>query len=76
MAGVNDSPEDAEKVARLLKGVRCKLNLIPFNEFPGSSFSTPSPETVSAFQQILLDHHYTAILRASHGRDILPPAAS
>ena len=71
MAGVNDSPEDAEKLARLLKGVRCKLNLIAFNEFPGSPFKTPSPEAISAFQQVLLDHHYTAILRASHGRDIL-----
>jgi 23S rRNA (adenine2503-C2)-methyltransferase len=71
MAGVNDSPADAEKLAYLLKGLRCKLNLIAFNEFPGSSFKTPSPEAVSAFQQILLDRHYTAILRASHGRDIL-----
>ena len=71
MAGVNDSPEDAEKLARLLKGVRCKLNLIAFNEFPGSPFKTPSPEAISAFQQILLNHHYTAILRASHGLDIL-----
>ena len=71
MSGINDSPKDAKKVARLLKGVRCKLNLIPFNEFPGSSFRTPSKETISAFQQILLDQHYTAILRASRGRDIL-----
>jgi len=71
MSGVNDSPEDARKVARLLKGIRCKLNLILFNEFPCSSFKTPSKESVSAFQQILLDHHYTAILRASRGRDIL-----
>jgi 23S rRNA (adenine2503-C2)-methyltransferase len=71
MAGVNDSPADAEKLARLLKGLRCKLNLIAFNEFPGSAFRTPTPETVSAFQQILLDRHYTAILRASRGRDIL-----
>jgi 23S rRNA (adenine2503-C2)-methyltransferase len=71
MAGVNDSPEDAQKLARLLKGVRCKLNLIAFNEFPGTPFQTPSPEAVSAFQQVLLDCHYTAILRASHGCDIL-----
>jgi 23S rRNA (adenine2503-C2)-methyltransferase len=71
MAGVNDSPADAEKLALLLKGLRCKLNLIAFNEFPGSPFKTPSPEAVSAFQQILLDHHYTAILRASRGLDIL-----
>ncbi|MBA4422070.1 MAG: 23S rRNA (adenine(2503)-C(2))-methyltransferase RlmN [Syntrophus sp. (in: bacteria)] len=71
MSGINDSPEDAKKVARLLKGIHCKLNLITFNEFPGSSFKTPSKETVSAFQQILLDHHYTAILRVSRGKDIL-----
>jgi 23S rRNA (adenine2503-C2)-methyltransferase len=71
LAGVNDAQEDAEKVVRLLKGIHCKLNLIAFNEFPGSLFKTPSKETVSAFQQILMDHNYTAILRASKGRDIL-----
>jgi 23S rRNA (adenine2503-C2)-methyltransferase len=71
MAGINDSPEDAQKLALMLKNIRCKLNLITFNEFPGCSFRTPSPEAVSAFQQVLLDHHYTAILRASRGRDIL-----
>jgi 23S rRNA (adenine2503-C2)-methyltransferase len=71
MSGINDSPSDARKLAQLLKGIRCKLNLITFNEFPGSPFKTPCKEAVSAFQQILLDHHYTAILRASRGRDIL-----
>jgi 23S rRNA (adenine2503-C2)-methyltransferase len=70
MAGVNDSPADAKKLAHLLRNIRCKLNLITFNEFPGAAFRTPSPEAVSAFQQVLLDHHYTAILRASRGRDI------
>ena len=71
IAGVNDAPADAEKLARLLRGLHCKLNLIAFNEFPGCDFRTPSAETISTFQQILLDRHYTAILRASHGRDIL-----
>ena len=71
MAGVNDSITDAEKLSRLLKGLHCKLNLIAFNEFPGCAYRTPTPEAISAFQQVLLDHHYTAILRASHGRDIL-----
>jgi len=71
MAGVNDSRKDAEQLSRLLKGLHCKLNLIAFNEFPGAPFRPPAPETISAFQQVLLDHHYTAILRASHGRDIL-----
>ena len=70
LAGLNDSPADAEKLARLLRGLHCKLNLIAFNEFPGSDYRTPTPEAISAFQQILLDRHYTAILRASHGRDI------
>ncbi len=71
LAGVNDSPKDAKALANLLRGIRCKLNLIAFNEFPGSPYRTPKPERISAFQQVLLDHHYTAILRASHGRDIL-----
>lgn len=71
MAGVNDSSADAEKVARLLKGVRCKLNLIAFNEYPGSPFKTPSPETIKTFQQMLIRHHYTAMIRTSKGSDIL-----
>jgi 23S rRNA (adenine2503-C2)-methyltransferase len=71
MAGVNDSARDAEKLVSLLKGLHCKLNLIAFNEFPGSPYRTPPEESISAFQQILLNNHYTAILRASKGRDIL-----
>ena len=71
MAGVNDSPADAEKVARLLKDIRCKLNLIAFNEYPSSPFKTPSTETMKAFQQTLMRHHYTAMIRTSKGSDIL-----
>jgi len=71
MAGVNDSPEDAEKLARLLRGIRSKLNLIAFNEFPGSLFKTPSEKTIKTFQQILVNRHYTTIIRASKGSDIL-----
>lgn len=71
MAGVNDSKEDAEKLARLLRGVRCKINLIAFNEYPGAQFRTPSAEAVEEFRQVLVKHGYTAILRKSKGRDIL-----
>jgi 23S rRNA (adenine2503-C2)-methyltransferase len=71
IAGINDSPKDAEKLARLLKKIRCKLNLIAFNEFPGSLFKAPSQEAIHTFQQILLNHHYTSIIRASKGSDIL-----
>jgi 23S rRNA (adenine2503-C2)-methyltransferase len=71
IAGINDSPGDAEKLARLLKGIRCKLNLIAFNEFPGSTFQTPTQDSIRTFQQVLLNHHYTSIIRASKGSDIL-----
>jgi 23S rRNA (adenine2503-C2)-methyltransferase len=69
--GVNSSVQDARKLAALLKGQRCKLNLIIFNEYPGTSFKSPSQKTVEVFQQTLIDHHYTTMLRASRGSDIL-----
>ncbi len=71
MDGINSSVQDAKKLAALLKGQRCKLNLIVFNEYPGSPFKSPSPKTVEAFQKILIDAHYTTMLRASKGSDIL-----
>ncbi len=69
--GFNNSPEDAKRVARLLKGIRCKINLIPFNEFPGSQFKRPSESSVLTFQEILFDHNYTVFIRKSRGADIL-----
>jgi 23S rRNA (adenine2503-C2)-methyltransferase len=67
---VNDSEADALRLAKLLRGIRCKVNLIPFNPFPGSEFRRPDDLTVRRFQKILLDHHYTAPVRESRGRDI------
>jgi len=69
--GVNSSVHDARKLSVLLKGLRCKLNLIVFNEYPGSVFKSPSQKTVEVFQQTLIDNHYTTMLRASKGSDIL-----
>ena len=69
--GVNSSMKDAEKLASLLKDQRCKLNLIVFNEFPGSPFKSPAKEDVDAFQQVLIKKHYTTVIRASKGGDIL-----
>ena len=69
--GVNSSLRDAEKLAALLKNQRCKLNLIIFNEYPGSPFKSPSLQDVEAFQQVLLDRHFTTMLRKSKGSDIL-----
>jgi 23S rRNA (adenine2503-C2)-methyltransferase len=70
LAGINDRPAHAEQVARLLTGIRCKINLIPFNAFPGAAFQRPTPETVHRFQAILLDHYFTATIRESRGREI------
>ena len=69
--GVNASEADAEKIAGLLRSVRCKLNLIAFNEHPGSPFKTPSQETIRAFREVLMKYNYTAVVRASKGREIL-----
>ena len=70
LAGINDHSTDAEQLARVLKGLRCKINLIPFNEFPGAAFQRPSPEMVRRFQAILLEHYFTATIRESRGREI------
>ncbi len=67
----NDTVDDALRVFKLLKGIPAKVNLIPFNEHPGSEFKRPSDERVREFQRILLDRHMTATVRISRGRDIL-----
>jgi 23S rRNA (adenine2503-C2)-methyltransferase len=68
--GVNDSPEDARRLARLLQPIRCKVNLIPFNPHAGSEFARPAEEAIRAFQEILVRKHFTAIIRQSKGQDI------
>lgn len=70
LSGINDQPAHAEQLASLLQDLRCKVNIIPFNEFPGAAFRCPSSEAVKRFQEILLRHHLTATVRESRGRDI------
>ncbi len=70
LAGVNDTPDDARKLAKLLVGVKSKVNLIPLNAAPGIPFERPSDETVNRFAQILADQHLTVSVRKSRGRDI------
>jgi 23S rRNA (adenine2503-C2)-methyltransferase len=70
LKGVNDSVEDARRLAKLLKGIKCKVNLIPFNVFPGSGFERPDDTAVRRFQKVLLDHHFITPVRESRGRDI------
>ncbi len=68
--GVNDSRDDAYRLVRLLKGIPCKINLIPFNPFPGCGFERPGHERVETFWRILSDNHYSVVTRASRGMDI------
>ena len=70
LAGVNDSPEDARRLASLLAGVRSKVNLIPLNAAPGIPYERPSNEAIDRFAQILADHYLTVSVRKSRGRDI------
>jgi 23S rRNA (adenine2503-C2)-methyltransferase len=70
MEGVNDSPENAEKLAKLLRPIRAKVNLIPFNEHEKSGFKRPKESAILLFQEILASHHYTAVVRHSKGQDI------
>jgi 23S rRNA (adenine2503-C2)-methyltransferase len=71
IAGVNDALRDAEKLVDLLRPLRCKINLIPFNEHPGVSFKRPEQEKIAAFRDFLVSHGYTTIVRESRGNDIL-----
>jgi 23S rRNA (adenine2503-C2)-methyltransferase len=70
LAGVNDSVEQAMLLAKLLKGIPSKINLIPFNESSDIPFKRPIHEQVLAFQQVLKEANYTAVIRKSKGRDI------
>lgn len=70
LRGVNDRAADAREVAELLRGIRCKVNLIAFNPGPGIAFATPEEEHVHAFQQILIQAGIPAFVRRPRGRDI------
>ena len=68
--GVNDTPEDARRLAKLLWGIKAKVNLIPLNAAPGIPFERPSDARVDRFAQILAERHLTVSVRKSRGRDI------
>jgi len=70
LEGVNDTPEDAHRLAKLLAGVKAKVNLLPLNEAAGVPFTRPSDSRVNRFAEILADHHVTVMVRKSRGRDI------
>jgi 23S rRNA (adenine2503-C2)-methyltransferase len=70
LAGVNDSPEDARRLARLLAGVKSKVNLIPLNAAAGIPFERPADDAVDRFARVLAEHHLIVSVRKSRGRDI------
>ena len=70
LSEVNDTPEDARRLVRLLHGIRGKVNLLPLNEAAGIPFERPSDERVNHFAKILSDHGVTVSVRKSRGRDI------
>ena len=70
LAGVNDSPDDARRLVKLLSGIKAKVNLIPLNPAPGIPYERPSDERVDRFAQILADRYVTVSVRKSRGRDI------
>jgi 23S rRNA (adenine2503-C2)-methyltransferase len=70
LGGVNDSLEDARRLAGLLRGIPAKVNLIPYNANPGLPYVPPSDERVAEFQETLAARHLTVVVRKNRGRDI------
>jgi 23S rRNA (adenine2503-C2)-methyltransferase len=67
---VNDNVEDAHRLSRLLAGLPCKVNLIPFNPVPGTGFWRPSSARVAAFRDVLVSHNCVATVRETRGEEI------
>lgn len=68
--GMNDTPEDARRLVRLLQGLKNKVNLIPLNADPMLSLRSPTEAGILAFQKLLISHHIAAHIRRPRGRDI------
>ena len=69
--GVNDSPAEARQLVRLLDGIPAKVNLIPFNPWPGTEFECSSPEAIERFSDILYEANLSAPVRTPRGQDIM-----
>jgi 23S rRNA (adenine2503-C2)-methyltransferase len=71
LKGVNDSPAEAKALLKLLKGIPAKINLIPFNKWPGSEYECSDWKTIEAFAAVLNRAGYASPIRTPRGRDIL-----
>ncbi|AOX99581.1 23S rRNA (adenine(2503)-C(2))-methyltransferase RlmN [Jeongeupia sp. USM3] len=70
LAGVNDQPEHARQLAALLRDVQCKINLIPWNPFPGADYKRSGRDAILAFRDIVIDAGYIVTVRKTRGDDI------
>ena len=68
---VNDSPADAHELVRLIRGIPAKINLIPFNAWPGVAYECASPSAIKRFAAIVNDAGYSSPVRVPRGRDIM-----
>ena len=71
LRGINDSLAEAHELVRLLEGIPAKVNLIPFNPWPGSPYRTSTPEALRGFAEVLNAAGYSSPIRRPRGRDIL-----
>ena len=71
LKGVNDSDEDAHRLVQLIKGIPAKINLIPFNEWPGAPYERSSNNRIKAFANIVYDAGYASPVRKPRGEDIM-----
>jgi 23S rRNA (adenine2503-C2)-methyltransferase len=71
LKGVNDSEADARELVRLISGIPAKVNLIPFNPWPGSAFETSTRASIDRFARIVMDAGFSSPVRTPRGRDIL-----
>ena len=71
LKGVNDSPAEAKELVRLLRGIPAKVNLIPFNPWPGAPYECSTATAIAAFSDIVFAAGYSAPIRTPRGRDIL-----
>ena len=73
---VNDSTEHAHELAALLKETPCKINLIPWNPFPGAPYGRSSNNRIDRFSKVLMEYGFTTIVRKTRGDDMMPPVVS
>jgi 23S rRNA (adenine2503-C2)-methyltransferase len=71
LKGVNDSLADARQLVKSLSGIHAKVNLIPFNKWPGAEFDCSDDKTIEKFAKVLMEANYASPIRTPRGRDIL-----